>query len=107
MTYNMIDIRPHRRAKRTTEYGSAVGRVWFAYKKAVVRKKSIRALESLSDAQLYDIGIPRYAIKDVIDANLKGVASEKGVVEPTISKITPVEVYTVPQIRIAAWQILI
>ena len=100
MTHNTIDIRPYRRAQRYIKFGSMISRVWLAYKDSVTRKKAIRTLESLSDAQLYDIGIPRHSIKDVIEANLDRATNR--VVEPKISKITPVEERPVPTDRIAA-----
>ena len=100
MINNTIDIRPYRRANQYIKIGSMISRVWLAYKNSVTRRKAIRTLESLNDAQLYDIGIPRHSIKDVINSNLNRATNR--VVEPTITNITPVEARAVPTDRLAA-----
>ncbi len=67
---NAIDIRPYQRAKRYVMAGSAIAAFLLKLKEARVRRQTIRELQGLTDAQLNDIGIPRYDIRRVVNAKL-------------------------------------
>ena len=71
--HNLIDIRPFRRARRYVSIGGSIGRFMLAFKVARIRNKAIRELERLSDAQLNDIGVPRYAIRDAVEGQMNGM----------------------------------
>ena len=71
--HNLIDIRPFRRARRYVSIGSTIGRFMLAFKVARIHRKAIRELESLSDAQLDDIGVPRYSIRDTVESQINGM----------------------------------
>ncbi len=69
-TNSAIDIRPYRRAKRYITVGNVIGEFLMKFKQANVRRHTIRELQGLTDAQLEDIGIPRYDIRRVVNAKL-------------------------------------
>ena len=72
--HNLTDSRPFRRIRRYVSIGSTIGRFMLAFKVARIRRKAIRELENLSDAQLVDIGIPRYSIRDAVEGKINGMA---------------------------------
>ena len=81
---NTVDIRPYRRANQYVLVGSALGRLAMKIKLAMVRRQAIRELSALSDAQLNDIGIPRYAIREAVESNLAHLPYES-----SVESITP------------------
>ncbi len=76
--HNLIDIRPFRRARRYVSIGSTIGRFMLAFKVTRIRRKAIRELESLSDAQLVDIGVPRYSIRDIVESQINALTRRTG-----------------------------
>ena len=100
MINNTINFRPYRRAHQYFKFGRMISGVWYAYKNSVTRRKAIRTLDRLSDAQLYEIGIPRHSIKYVIYVNL--IRATNKVVEQTNSNITSVKEHAVPTDRLVA-----
>lgn len=67
---NSIDIRPFQRANRYISVGKTMGKVLLKIKEARIRHQTIRELQSLTDAQLEDIGIPRYEIRRAVLAKM-------------------------------------
>ena len=65
---NSIDIRPYQRANKHISVGKTMGKILLKIKEARVRRQTIRELESLNDAQLEDIGIPRGQIRRTVMA---------------------------------------
>ena len=82
MTYlnqNTIDIRPYQRAKKYIMIGNAIGRILTKINEARIRRQTIRELQGLTDAQLEDIGIPRYTIRHAVNARLiRSANTEQG-----------------------------
>ena len=75
--YSVIDIRPFRKARRYISIGSSIGKVLSMINNAMIRARAVRELQVLSDAQLEDIGIPRYAIRDVVNKKLNMSDSQR------------------------------
>ena len=84
--HNLTDIHPFRRTRRYVSIGSTIGRFMLAFKIARIRRKAIRELESLSDVQLADIGVPRYSIRDVVESQMNETARR---IEPRITVHKP------------------
>ncbi len=79
LNQNTIDIRPYQRAKKYIMIGSAIGRILARINEARIRRQTIRELQGLTDAQLEDIGIPRYAIRRAVNARLiRNANTEQG-----------------------------
>ncbi len=79
---NVIDIRPLAKARR---YAS-VSHLLAMTKVAMLRRSTIRELQVLSDAQLEDIGIPRYAIRDVVGNKIQPTETHRksGTAAPSV-----------------------
>ena len=77
--YNLIDTNARRIVGRALAVAERIDDVIQSIKDSGIRRKAIRELESLSDAQLDDIGIPRYAIQEFVNASFTNSAdtSEK------------------------------
>ena len=79
LNQNTIDIRPYQRAKKYIIIGNAIGRILVKLNEARIRRQTIRELQGLTDAQLEDIGIPRYEIRRAVNAKLiRSANSEQG-----------------------------
>ncbi len=76
LQHSAIDIRPYRRARKYIQIGSAIGRFLTRLNDYRIRRRTIRELQRLTDAQLEDIGIPRYEIRRVVDAKLTRKSAE-------------------------------
>ncbi len=74
--HNLVDIRPFQRAQTYISWGNAIGKFLMKYKVYRMRKQAVRELESLNDAQLYDIGIPRYMIRETVAAQITAPAQQ-------------------------------
>ncbi|MDE0308493.1 MAG: DUF1127 domain-containing protein [Acidiferrobacterales bacterium] len=72
--FNLIATDAHRNAGHALIEPGRINSVIQLIKSAGIRRQAIRDLQSLSDAQLDDIGIPRYAIRDVVNGNCKKTA---------------------------------
>ena len=83
---NLVDIHPFQRARRLVSIGSSIGNLLLMIDVARTRRATIRELQSLNDAQLEDIGIPRWAIRDVVKNVVTGGRKQPGV--NNISKLT-------------------
>ena len=70
-----IDIRPYRRARQYTSIGNAIGMLVLKVQKANMKRQAIRQLQSLTDAQLEDIGIPRYNIRRAVAGKMANTAN--------------------------------
>ena len=96
---NAIDIRPYQRAKRYIMVGNAIGRILMRLNEARIRRQTIRELQVLTDAQLEDIGIPRYEIRRAVNARLiRSTNTEQG------RKIRPQSQSNSNQIRSANYE---
>ncbi len=99
---NRLNPRRFPRAQKYVALGTLVGKVWRAYQGVVIRRQAIRSLQRLSDEVLTDIGIPRYAITEIIDEKINKAANDNLLVEPKTKKIDPTESQSEADIRIAA-----
>ncbi len=66
--YNLVDTNSRRVVDRALAIAERIDIMLQSIKDARTRRKAIHELEMLSDAQLIDIGIPRYAIRDFVEA---------------------------------------
>ena len=79
LNQNTIDIRPYQRAKKYIIIGNSIGRILAKVNEARIRRQTIRELQGLTDAQLEDIGIPRYDIRRAVNARLiRSANTEQG-----------------------------
>lgn len=67
--YNLIDTNARRVVGRALALAERIDEGIQSIKDAGIRRKAIRELQALSDAQLDDIGIPRYAIREFVHAS--------------------------------------
>ncbi len=74
--FNLIDTNARRKAGHALTIAERINSVTQSIKDAGIRRKAIRELEALSDAQLDDIGIPRYAIREFIEAKYTKLAEQ-------------------------------
>ncbi len=72
-----IDIRPYRRARKYISIGNAIGKLVLKLKQVNMQRQAIRQLQTLTDAQLEDIGVPRHNIRQAVT----GKKTEKPAVE--------------------------
>lgn len=79
LNQNTIDIRPYQRAKKYIIIGNVIGRFLMRINEARIRRQTIRELHELTDAQLEDIGIPRYEIRRAVNTRLiRSANTEQG-----------------------------
>jgi len=78
-----VDIRPFARTRKYVSIGNSIGKLLLKFNAMRARRKTIRELQCLSDDQLFDIGIPRYAIRDTVNNGLEN--ARKG---DSIKKVT-------------------
>ena len=79
--------------------GNAIGRILMRLNEARIRRQTIRELQVLTDAQLEDIGIPRYEIRRAVNARLiRSANTEQG------RKIRPQRQSNSNQIRSANYE---
>ena len=79
--------------------GNAIGRILMRLNEARIRRQTIRELQVLTDAQLEDIGIPRYEIRRAVNVRLIRTANtEQG------RKIRPQSQSNSNQIRSANYE---
>ena len=76
--YNLIDTSSRRIVGHALSIAERVDAVVLSIRNAAIRRNSIRELEALNDAQLFDIGIPRYAIPDAVDACIRNRVDSSG-----------------------------
>ncbi len=74
--FNLIDTDARRKAGHALTITERINSVIQSINDAGIRRKAICELEALSDAQLDDIGIPRYAIREMVEAKSKNVAEQ-------------------------------
>ena len=77
---NTIDIRPYQEGRKYVNVGNTIGKVFMQMQDWNIRRQTIRELNELTDAQLEDIGIPRYDIRRAVSAKIaqrSAVASGK------------------------------
>lgn len=74
--FNLIDTNARRQAGHALTVTERINSVIQSIKDAGIRRKAIRELEALSDSQLDDIGIPRYAIREMVEAKSKKMAEQ-------------------------------
>ena len=74
--FNLIDTNARSKAGHVLTIAGRIDSVIQSIKAAGIRRHAIRELEALSDAQLDDIGIPRYAIRQLVAANFKKSAGQ-------------------------------
>ena len=66
--YNLIDTNAPRVIGGALAVAERIDGLVQSIKDAGIRRRALRELEALSDKQLDDIGIPRYAIRQVVEA---------------------------------------
>ncbi len=76
---NAIDIRPYQRGRKYVNIGNSIGNVLLKIRESSIRRQTIRELQDLTDAQLEDIGIPRYNIRRAVNAKVAQSAAAKRV----------------------------
>lgn len=72
--FNLIDTNARNVDGSALTIAERIDNVVQSIKDSGIRRKAIRELESLSDAQLEDIGIPRYAIREFVHAGFAKTA---------------------------------
>lgn len=65
--FNLTDTNVRRKAAHARTIAERIDSLVQSIKDAGIRRRAIRELEALSDAQLDDIGIPRYAIRELVE----------------------------------------
>ena len=92
--YKLHKSHPVRRESIRKTIEEKVNRLFEKGKIALIRRSAIRELSRLRDAQLEDIGVPRYAIRDVVNAAISANLSnrKKATVEPFITETPRVNI---------------